>query len=1400
MTRSVLDPARSTAAALEALQEALAVAQSAPEVGWGPVGAVLAPDEDENADIATPRATAASRLESAFKSRREWHRARREGNADALCRAMIDMCAWHEHPSLRDRVLALQSDGLALLAAHPDGEPGGGDVGEIEDSYQAIKPREDDAEAIAAALGMTLEEARAFGLVGTLDRVSVDEEEPIPELSLGGVGYSPGTAWVRDAREEEEDLETLFRREAMTMATRTLPQALQRFWGAQQSVDLMLTVRRGFHTLKGDARVTAQGASAELSEELEGLAILSEAGEDIIDYLLGEDYDAARPAPPLPPGAFSLLNETANAIAHRLEARGPLENEPAVLRRLEAMQRKAAALSGTPLDEASLAAKLPAAAPKRAVPVRPAPAPKPGAHSLLPTFLEEADRLMPDLHRALALLTGDAADEAALVRARVKLHTLKGGAALIGDDAADIQQIAHAAEDLLELIEDYQLRGEMDEVPRAVLDGVLDAEDALQALLDQLRRQTQSGRLQTTTRLIPIAPQRLVASLNAIAEAVRRGDVAAPPAAEPSPSAPLSLPATEAGTGYPLDGVSSPPRRQTRLLVEPGTGYPLGGVFLPLAASAPAGLRAVSFQDLVERDGPVGDPPAGVRSRTAVFDRARVIEDRARMASGPFTLFTCVQEISNYERERDHYQSLVGDQGHIYVFGRLDITPSPVDHITIVPLDAGDALLAERVVILDAANTPTAFFAHDAASDPLQTGRRFHSAYTEDASLVREAAGRIRAALQLDAGLLSARRAALTMRHGDQQSAVLRGQAASARRPDRKPGTRARVLQGVAYDREENVALALGALEDLSVTRDALQELMSRMNSQSVESRRSGRRLRTLVERVGTELSGLRSELVRTTRRAGDWDLLEKEEYTTVDVLLMQLDEALADLEESDTNLRRDLGEAEAQVEVQSDSELRAQRALLNMSMIPLSQIEDRLDHAVRSQSRRLGKQVGFSLEGGDLLLDNRIAQSLFEPMIHLINNALDHGIEEKPAERSAAGKPLEGRLVIRGRANGDGVAIEVSDDGRGMDPSRLAAMAVSRGIVTAQEAAAMSTQERLALIWRPGFSTAKSLTTVSGRGMGMKSVQDDINSLQGRVEIQSEVGKGTTFVILLPRSLAMMRVMVLREGKDLLAVPITQLVGTHPVPYAAAAQPGTGYPLGVRVGHRELTVYGAHLGAGPAGDGESGQGLLIEAEGRPGGVLVDEVIGSQYLPVRAAPSFLRRACGLLGYAVGGAGRILPILDLPTLIDRSAASQPAASTAAAERRAYTVLVVDDSQTMRRALRDTLNKAGFQVREAADGREALTTCSRAMPDLITLDMEMPGMDGLEALSALRLLPDGGAGVPVFMITSRQQARHRAAALAAGVTRYFTKPYDAEELIGAAHLVLAEGIQQQSEVAS
>ncbi|MCA1598100.1 MAG: hypothetical protein LC769_03615, partial [Chloroflexi bacterium] len=435
---------------------------------------------------------------------------------------------------------------------------------------------------------------------------------------------------------------------------------------------------------------------------------------------------------------------------------------------------------------------------------------------------------------------------------------------------------------------------------------------------------------------------------------------------------------------------------------------------------------------------------------------------------------------------------------------------------------------------------------------------------------------------------------------------------------------------------ESRLQDALHALEDQQIHRDTLEQLLEEMGAQTVETRRANTRLRDLVTRVERELAGLRLELVQTTRKSGEWDALEKEEYSAMDVLLMQLDEALADQHEAESRLRADLAEAHARVELQGETLLRAQRSLLDMSMIPLSHLEARLDHAVRSVGRRLNKKVEFALEGGDVTLDSRITESLFNPLMLLISNAVDHGIEDRAADRTSAGKPAEGRVTVRGRVNGDGVTVSIQDDGRGIDPDRVAAVAVSKGVVDAARVATMTREERIALIWQPGFSTARGVGLVSGRGMGMKSVQDDVASLQGRVDVETDIGQGTTYTITLPRSLAMMRVQVIREGKNLVGVPIAAIANTYAVPYASiVGGPGE---RSVQVGPRTLAVYAAHLSSGPAGDGPNGLGILLEAEGRDGGVIVDEVVSSRYLPVRPAPAHLRRACGLLGYALGSGG------------------------------------------------------------------------------------------------------------------------------------------------------------------
>jgi len=1224
-------------AELASLREALRASVEAPDDIAG------APTEagDELEAPVSPRAAAANRLSLLAGGYGDMCAGRGDVAGATVCRVLGDTCFYVVDPLLRPRMLDIAGRSLAALeGAGAVGAWEPGVVEELQTLFAEVKPADDDAEAIARAMGMTVEEAAAFGLTGHITTVGLDEDED------DGYGREDDDEFAEtEDLWEQESLETLFRRDARTLVSATLPRALQRYWKNQTSMDALLEVRRAFHTLKGDARVTAQDCGA---ADLEGLAVLAEAAEDIVDDLLGDAYEGAERAPALPGGAFSLLGETQAFLLKRLDAGTALPAEDALLVRLTAMQATARALRGSAPDGAQDGEK-PAAgslesaagdtapasvnhvaidqapmAEVRRLTLQTAPS-KPAADGasrankrLVATFLSEADKLMPDIHRALARLSAVSDDESALVRARVKLHTLKGGAALAGPRAASIERLAHGCEDILELIEDYQLSGSLTIVPAIVLAGVLDAEDALQSLIDDLRdamsARPASGVLRSVATLPPADVEGLLGRLAEVKRRVESDDI-------------------------------------------------------PIATS-------------VDAAGAVGE--SSDKSEFATTERL-TLEVTPAVATVAAT---------GWAEDKDT--------------GMLVPFPSPVD------------------VATAAAPLPSAQLGQEAERD-------------------------------VDGELTP----------------------------------------------ESRLQAALHALEDQQIHRDTLEQLLEEMGAQTVETRRANTRLRDLVARVEHELAGLRLELVQTTRKSGEWDALEKEEYSAMDVLLMQLDEALADQHEAESRLRADLAEAHARVELQGESLLRAQRSLLDMSMIPLSHLEARLDHAVRSVGRRLNKKVEFALEGGDVTLDSRIAESLFNPLMLLISNAVDHGIEDRAAERTSAGKPAEGRITVRGRVNGDGVTVSIQDDGRGIDPDRVAAVAVSKGVVDVARVATMTREERIALIWQPGFSTARGVGLVSGRGMGMKSVQDDVASLQGRVDVETEIGGGTTYTITLPRSLAMMRVQVIREGKNLVGVPIVDIANTYAVPYASiVGEPGE---RSVQVGPRTLPVYAAHLSSGPAGDGPNGLGILLEAEGRDGGIVVDEVVSSRYLPVRPAPAHLRRACGLLGYALGSGGAIMPILQFDTVI---ALASPA--NAGSERpldpldagvrpeERPTVLVVDDSQTMRRALSQTFTRAGFRVCEAADGYEALRAIGREMPAVITLDMEMPGMDGLETLTALRRLP-GGVTAPVFMVTSRQQARHRAAALAAGVTRYFTKPYDGDEMVGAARVAIAEGMAAR-EVAS
>jgi CheY-like chemotaxis protein len=353
--------------------------------------------------------------------------------------------------------------------------------------------------------------------------------------------------------------------------------------------------------------------------------------------------------------------------------------------------------------------------------------------------------------------------------------------------------------------------------------------------------------------------------------------------------------------------------------------------------------------------------------------------------------------------------------------------------------------------------------------------------------------------------------------------------------------------------------------------------------------------------------------------------------------------------------------------------------------------------------------------------------------------------------------------------------------------------------VLTAAEAAALDPGAKLDLIWQPGFSTAATVTDISGRGVGLDIVRSAVERVRGEVTVESAPGKGTTFVLTLPLSLSVVRTLLLRDGEATVAVPITQVEGVHLVGRDAIT------PLVDRtvamVEGRALTLLDQGLARPvPLAERLGGHGVVVLevrlSADRTAGCVIDEVLGEEDTLVKALPRYLRHRSAFVGCSVAGNGRPYAIVDLQQLVTQSeGASATDGMLAGAPGVCDTplpggaaekplVLIVDDSLFMRRSLTDLYQNAGFRVETAEDGEEALATIARiGLPDLISLDMEMPRLNGLEMLSALRQLP-GGDQVPVFMVTTRGQERHRREALKAGVSRYFIKPFDSAAMLAAA----------------
>ena len=527
------------------------------------------------------------------------------------------------------------------------------------------------------------------------------------------------------------------------------------------------------------------------------------------------------------------------------------------------------------------------------------------------------------------------------------------------------------------------------------------------------------------------------------------------------------------------------------------------------------------------------------------------------------------------------------------------------------------------------------------------------------------------------------------------------------------------------------------------------------------------------------------------------FDPLELDRYSTI----QQLSRALAESTDDLVSLHQLLSEERRDVENLLQQEARVgnslQEALMRTRMSPFKVMGPRLRRVVRGVALELGKEVDFNIVGEEQELDRKVLEGMVVPLEHLLRNALAHGIET-PEARLEAGKPEAGSLTVTVERDGPEVVIEVADDGAGIDREAVRRRAIEKGIIS--DDAELTDAEIHALILHPGFSTATEISQISGRGVGMDVVQEQLRHLNGLLEIASTEGEGTTFRIRLPFTMAINQSLLVRVGTHSYAVPINTVEGVVQVSDRVLAEKLAEEEASIEYGNGSYRLYrldevleNARLGPFQASD-ETRPVLLVGSGDHAIALVVDEIQGNQDVVVKPIGGLLNSVPGLGGATILGDGRVVLILDTAGVV-RAATGQRdvidirEARGADEPERRPTIMVVDDSITIRRVTEKMLERHHFNVVTAKDGLDALAQLEEVKPDVMLLDIEMPRMDGFELAAHLQA-SEQYRDIPVVMISSRTGKKHRERAAGLGVREFLGKPYQDSELLSHIEALLAE----------
>jgi two-component system chemotaxis sensor kinase CheA len=458
--------------------------------------------------------------------------------------------------------------------------------------------------------------------------------------------------------------------------------------------------------------------------------------------------------------------------------------------------------------------------------------------------------------------------------------------------------------------------------------------------------------------------------------------------------------------------------------------------------------------------------------------------------------------------------------------------------------------------------------------------------------------------------------------------------------------------------------------------------------------------------------------------------------------------------------------------------------------MLPIGKVFNKFPRMIRDLSRELNKKIDLEIYGEETELDKSIVEEIGDPLVHIIRNSCDHGIEVG-ADRLALGKSETGTIILKAYNEGNHIVVQIDDDGKGLDPEMLKNKSLEKGVITEKEADSMTDKEAYALIFRPGFSTAAQVTSVSGRGVGMDVVKTNIEKLNGIIDIDSEVGRGTSIKLKIPLTLAIIQALLVGVQEEYYAIPLASVLETVRISKDEIYTVDNRSVMRLRNDVLSLVHIGDIFEVERIIDAaEHAYVVVLGLAESKLGLIVDSLVGQEEIVIKSLGEYLKGMEGIAGATIRGDGGVTLIVDVAALmqmakgvkakpmIESKSAAVSKEKTKASD---YNVMIVDDSKTDRTIMRKALESLGITLTEAVDGQEALNILKQGDInfDAMLIDIEMPRMDGYTLAGEIKKY-NKYKNLPLIAVTSRSSKSDRMRGVESGMVEYITKPYSADYL--------------------